>query len=106
MALPRPLWTFFSGRFKVRVHGVGCIVVLTLGGRMKTRRLFTAAVLSLFIAWVAAGGGGRKTPRPKGGGEGVPARGPPPRGNAHPQGAPPPPTPPPRRPRSLPHPPP
>src|SRR5256885_10940263 len=55
MALPRPLWTFFAGRFKVRVHGVGCIVVLTLGGRMKTRRLFTAAVLSLFIAWVAAG---------------------------------------------------
>src|SRR5438874_287904 len=56
MALPRPLWTFFSGRFKVRVHGAGCILVLTLGGgRMKTRRLFTAAVLSLFIAWVAAG---------------------------------------------------
>src|SRR5207245_7770799 len=29
--------------------------VLTLGGRMKTRRLFSVAVLSLFIAWVAAG---------------------------------------------------
>src|SRR5438128_3126666 len=55
MALPLPYWTFFSRRFKVRVDGAGCIVVLTLGGRMKTRRLFTAAVLSLFIAWVAAG---------------------------------------------------
>src|SRR2546422_7973528 len=91
MALPRPLWTFFSGRFKVRVHGVGCIVVLTLVGRMKTRRLFTAAVLSLFIAWVAAGGGERPTPRLKGGNDYGAARDPPPRGKGPHQGATPPP---------------
>src|SRR2546425_13263117 len=97
MALPLPYWTFFSRRFKVRVRGVGCIVVLTLGGRMKTRRLFTAAVLSLFIAWVAAGAG-QAEPRPnKGGGASGAARRPRAGGKGPRAGAPPPGPPPPGR---------